>query len=405
MNTSPINNQFANRIANSDPSGLADLFMASSDPKNISFAGGYPDTSLFPETDLATSFSQAIANQHQAIFQYTDAKGPLKLREQLITRHNFNNNGQFDPANILVTQGGQQAIDLISRLFLNTQTGLALEAPTYMGAIAAFQAYEPTFYEIPMEEDGLNLTIFENELKKGQATSHKIKLLYTIPDFQNPTGITMSTPKRQRLAQLAKEYDFYIIEDSPYRELRYHGEPQPTIQSFDTDDRVLFVSSFSKILSPGLRIGYVVGSSKLITQLAGLKAAVDVQSPTLTLEALSYYLEHFNLDAHINQLKVRYQAKLAAMLTALTIHMPSNLKFTKPSGGFFIWLEHQDAFDMNDFMQQICLPQAHIVFVPSNGQYPVSNVTNGARLNFSNVSILQIQLGIEKLAHLLTTEN
>lgn len=404
MKTSTVKNQFADRIANSDPSILADLFIASSDPKNISFAGGYPDPSMFPEADLATSFSQSIALQHQGIFQYTDAKGPLKLRQQLITRHNLKNNGNFSAENIIVTQGGQQAIDLITRLFINRGTGLALEAPTYMGAIAAFQAYEPTFYEIPMEADGIDLNIFEDKLRHAPI-DQKIKVLYTIPDFQNPTGITMSTTKRKRLAQLASVYDFYIIEDSPYRELRYHGTSLPTIQSFDEADRVLFVSSFSKILSPGLRIGYAIGSTALIEQLAGLKSAVDVQSPTLTLEALSYYLEHFNLDAHINQLKILYQAKLEAMLNSLARNMPHNITFTNPDGGFFIWLESSNAIDMDYFMKHTCLPKEHIVFVPSNGQFPVSNVTNGARLNFSNVSISEIQTGIEKLANLLAKAN
>lgn len=391
------NQNFADRVINYDSSVLAELFIESSNPANTSFAGGYPDQQLFPSADITAAFARAINANTPGIFQYTDAKGPLALRTILAQRHSQRAGVPVVADDLLITQGGQQAIDLITRLFINPGDGLALEGPTYVGAISAFESYAPTYYEIPMEADGLDINKLEADLKANRG-ANRIKLLYTIPDFQNPTGITLSAAKRQRLAQLAVEYDFYILEDSPYRDLRYRGTELPTIQSFDTDHRVLFVSSFSKILSPGLRIGYLVADREMLSELAGLKSANDVQSPNMTMEALADYLTEHDLDAHINKMKPVYTEKYHAMVSALRKYMPAEITFTEPEGGFFLWLTGPANLDLNKFMHDVLLPEAHIVFVPSEPQYAVTKVTNCARLNYSNVPLEKIEPGIKQLA-------
>ncbi|CAH0419173.1 PLP-dependent aminotransferase family protein [Periweissella ghanensis] len=391
------NQNFADRVINYDSSVLAELFIESSNPANTSFAGGYPDQQLFPSADISAAFARAISANTPGIFQYTDAKGPVALRSILAQRHTQRAGVPITADDILITQGGQQAIDLITRLFINPGDGLALEGPTYVGAISAFESYAPTYYEIPMEADGLNVDHLEAALKANRG-ANRIKLLYTIPDFQNPTGITLSTAKRQRLAELAVAYDFYILEDSPYRDLRYRGEELPTIQSFDTAHRVLFVSSFSKILSPGLRVGYLVADHEMLGELAGLKSANDVQSPNMTMEALADYLTTNDLDEHINKMKPVYAEKCHAMVTALQKYMPAEIKFTEPEGGFFLWLTGPEGLDLNKFMHDTLLPEAHIVFVPSEPQYAVSKITNCARLNYSNIPLAKIEPGIKQLA-------
>ncbi|MCM0598924.1 aminotransferase-like domain-containing protein [Periweissella fabalis] len=391
------NQNFAKRVINYDSSVLAELFIESSNPINTSFAGGYPDQQLFPSAEITTAFQQALTTNTPGIFQYTDAKGPVALRTILAQRHLQRTGVAVTADDLLITQGGQQAIDLITRLFINPGDGLAIEGPTYVGAISAFESYAPTYYEIPMEADGLNVDQLEADLKAHRG-ANRIKLLYTIPDFQNPTGITLSTAKRQRLAHLAAEYDFYILEDSPYRDLRYRGTELPTIQSFDHHHRVLYVSSFSKILSPGLRVGYLVAEHDMLVELAGLKSANDVQSPNMTMLALAEYLTTNNLDQHIAKMKPIYAEKCHVMVNALRKYMPAEITFTEPEGGFFLWLTGPKKLDLNKFMHDILLPKAHIVFVPSQPQYASSDIRNCARLNYSNVPLEKIEPGIKQLA-------
>lgn len=395
------NHNYASRVQNHNSSIIADLLVQSSDPQNISFAGGYPDASLFPSADLADAFQHAVADNTPAVFQYTDAKGPQELRELVAARHAKHMGYPATTDDIIMTQGGQQALDLLASLFLDAGDGLAIEGPTYLGAISIFENYAPKYYEIPIETDGINLAILEQQLQANRGAD-RIKLLYLVPDFQNPTGITISVAKRQRLAELAETYDFYIIEDAPYRELRYRGEHLPTLQSFDTHHRVIYVSSFSKILAPSLRIGYICASPTILTAVAGLKSAADIQSPNMTLDALTYYLNHYDIDAHIANMIPYYAKKRQTMIDALHKYMPSEVTFTEPEGGFFLWITAPASLDLNAFMYDVLIPKARIVYIPSQAQYIHGDVANSARLNFSAVAIEKIEPGIRLLAETFT---
>ncbi|RRK09915.1 PLP-dependent aminotransferase family protein [Lactiplantibacillus garii] len=392
-----MKNLFANRVLNNDTSDLNEIFKNSANPENISFAGGFPDNRLFPDHDLKTAYQNAISQDGQAIFQYASTQGLPALRQKLANRMATCAGVHVDADNVMLTQGGQQAIDLVAKLLLNRGDAMAVEGPTYMGALAAFDTYEPTYYEIPVDQDGMDVHYLKNTLKAHP----EIKLIYTVPDFHNPTGTTMSLRRRQALVALANQYDVIILEDSPYRDLRYSGKNLPAIKHFDTEGRVIFISSFSKILSPALRTGWLVADDEIMTELIGLKSAIDVQSPNVTLAAINSYLDHHDIDHHIANINAAYRVKRDAMLNALDRYFPASVTYTRPAGGFFIWVSLPQGIDAQQLLRDVVLPQAHVAYVPASCQFASRQVTNGFRLNFTSLDPITITTGVKRLGAIL----
>ncbi|MEI5840618.1 PLP-dependent aminotransferase family protein [Lacticaseibacillus rhamnosus] len=388
--------KFATRTQKTGNSGLEDLFAASG-PNVISFAGGYPDRSLFPTQQLNQAFKHSFNSGDTELLQYASTQGYLPLREKIATR--LRATGIPTRADdIMMTQGAQQGLDLVARLMLDPGDGLVVEAPTYLGALAAFNAYQPTYYEIPMQDDGMDINALQRVLM-----SHKVKFIYTVPDFQNPTGVVMSVAKRQALIRLANQYDVMILEDNPYRDLRYDGKPLPTIKSFDTQGRVVYLGSFSKILSPSLRMGWLVAAPDLLQELLALKGGSDLESSNLTMHGIDAYMAENDLDAHITEIQNRYREKKNAMVAAMNRYLPDEAHFTNPDGGFFLWLTMPAGFDMGAFMKQHLLPESNISYVPSAKLYATSAQVNGARLNFTGPTLEQIDTGIKVLGDALKT--
>ncbi|QUH16561.1 PLP-dependent aminotransferase family protein [Lacticaseibacillus rhamnosus] len=388
--------KFAKRTQKTGNSGLEDLFAASG-PNVISFAGGYPDRSLFPTQQLNQAFKHSFNSGDTELLQYASTQGYLPLREKIAAR--LRATGIPTRAdNIMMTQGAQQGLDLVARLMLDSGDGLVVEAPTYLGALAAFNAYQPTYYEIPMQDDGMDINALQRVLM-----SHKVKFIYTVPDFQNPTGVVMSVAKRQALIRLANQYDVMILEDNPYRDLRYDGKPLPTIKSFDTQGRVVYLGSFSKILSPSLRMGWLVAAPDLLQELLALKGGSDLESSNLTMHGIDAYMAENDLDAHITEIQNRYREKKNAMVAAMNRYLPDEAHFTNPDGGFFLWLTMPAGFDMGAFMKQHLLPESNISYVPSANLYATSAQVNGARLNFTGPTLEQIDTGIKALGDALKT--
>ena len=388
--------KFAKRTQKTGNSGLEDLFAASG-PNVISFAGGYPDRSLFPTQQLNQAFKHSFNSGDTELLQYASTQGYLPLREKIAAR--LRATGIPTCAdNIMMTQGAQQGLDLVARLMLDPGDGLVVEAPTYLGALAAFNAYQPTYYEIPMQDDGMDINALQRVLM-----SHKVKFIYTVPDFQNPTGVVMSVAKRQALIRLANQYDVMILEDNPYRDLRYDGKPLPTIKSFDTQGRVVYLGSFSKILSPSLRMGWLVAAPDLLQELLALKGGSDLESSNLTMHGIDAYMAENDLDAHITEIQNRYREKKNAMVAAMNRYLPDEAHFTNPDGGFFLWLTMPAGFDMGAFMKQHLLPESNISYVPSANLYATSAQVNGARLNFTGPTLEQIDTGIKALGDALKT--
>lgn len=388
--------KFAKRTQKTGNSGLEDLFAASG-PNVISFAGGYPDRSLFPTQQLNQAFKHSFNSGDTELLQYASTQGYLPLREKIAAR--LRATGIPTRAdNIMMTQGAQQGLDLVARLMLDPGDGLVVEAPTYLGALAAFNAYQPTYYEIPMQDDGMDINALQRVLM-----SHKVKFIYTVPDFQNPTGVVMSVAKRKALIRLANQYDVMILEDNPYRDLRYDGKPLPTIKSFDTQGRVVYLGSFSKILSPSLRMGWLVAAPDLLQELLALKGGSDLESSNLTMHGIDAYMAENDLDAHITEIQNRYREKKNAMVAAMNRYLPDEAHFTNPDGGFFLWLTMPAGFDMGAFMKQHLLPESNISYVPSANLYATSAQVNGARLNFTGPTLEQIDTGIKALGDALKT--
>ena len=388
--------KFAKRTQKTGNSGLEDLFAASG-PNVISFAGGYPDRSLFPTQQLNQAFKHSFNSGDTELLQYASTQGYLPLREKIAAR--LRATGIPTRAdNIMMTQGAQQGLDLVARLMLDPGDGLVVEAPTYLGALAAFNAYQPTYYEIPMQDDGMDINALQRVLM-----SHKVKFIYTVPDFQNPTGVVMSVAKRQALIRLANQYDVMILEDNPYRDLRYDGKPLPTIKSFDTQGRVVYLGSFSKILSPSLRMGWLVAAPDLLQELLALKGGSDLESSNLTMHGIDAYMAENDLDAHITEIQNCCREKKNAMVAAMNRYLPDEAHVTNPDGGFFLWLTMPAGFDMGAFMKQHLLPESNISYVPSANLYATSAQVNGARLNFTGPTLEQIDTGIKALGDALKT--
>lgn len=370
-----------------DSSGLESLFTLSEKKDAISFAGGYPAEELFPKEELDAAFARRSELTDKSVYQYSSALGYEPLREK-ICEYSRNNGIDCDVENVMITQGAQQGINFLADLFLDVGDGMAVEAPTYIGALEAFAARSPEFFEIEMQEDGLNLDQLENVCRH-----HQLKLLYTVPDFQNPTGICMSLAKRRRLAEMASRYGFLVIEDDPYRELRYEGRQLPSVKSFDRTGNVVTLGSCSKILSPALRTGWLVADADLMNALKNLRLASDCNPSSVVGQMVDEYLEDNDINEHIAEINDLYRDRRDAMIDGLMRWLPEECTFTKPHGGFFIWVELPE--DMS--AQSLLDSYGDVTFIESSSLFPVSHRANCMRLNFTGVNEDEIEEGCRRL--------
>lgn len=393
------NLKFAHRMENVLPNAIGELLKFGADPALISFAGGYPDGTLFPVEQLNDVYRIAILEQGMQALQYTVSDGDPKLRAQLAAR--VTRKGTpcgFE--NILILQGSQQGLDLVAKMLFDPGDIIVTESPTFLGALIAFNPCEPRYVGIPLDQQGMMTDVLEDQLKAGL----KPKLLYIIPDFQNPTGVTMSRVRRKHLMALADAYDFIILEDTAYRELRYRSDAPPTLKSMDSQDRVIMLGSFSKILAPGMRLGWAVASVAIIQKLGLLKLAADTQCSTLNMAAASLFMERHDLDQHIETLRAAYLRKKTLMLDMVRQHFPQEVTCTDPEGGLFTWLTFPEGFDTTVFMRNHALTKAKVAYVPGVSFFPVIGENNHARINFSGQSDAMIVKGMTALGALVKLE-
>ncbi len=378
------------------PNAIGELLKQGADPSLISFAGGYPDAASFPLHQLDAVFHAAIQQHGRQALQYTVSNGPLKFREQIATRMQVRDI-KCTAENILVLQGSQQGLDLTAKMLIDPGDVIVTESPTFLGAMVAFNPCEPIYAGVRMDRDGMDMDHLEHVLK----TTSNVKLIFTIPDFQNPTGVTLSAARRRRLIELANEYDVVVLEDTAYRDLRFSGDAPPTLKSLDTQDRVIMLGSFSKTLAPGMRLGWAVATGDMINDLGLLKLAADTQCSTLNMMAASMFLERYNLDDHIALLRSVYVGKKNLMLDAIRREFPQDVAFTDPDGGLFTWLTFLPGHDTAQFMLQHALPTAKVAYVPGASFFPVVHEHNHARFNYSGQSDEKIAEGIAALGRLL----
>ncbi|MFT8322139.1 MAG: PLP-dependent aminotransferase family protein [Bacillus sp. (in: firmicutes)] len=389
--------QYAKRMEKVKPSAIRELLKLGADPEVISFGGGYPDPTMFPIDKLQQVFDRVLLEEGQQALQYTTSEGHLGLRLKLVKR--MEKIGvRCDLENLFIINGGQQGLDLVAKMFIDRGDVILTEDPTFLGALVAFHPYEPTYAGVSMDKEGMNMDHLEQLLKANPAA----KIIYTVPDFQNPTGVTMSLERRKRLVELANEFNVIIIEDSPYREIRFEGEDLPSIKSFDTEGRVIHLGSFSKILCPGMRLGWLVAERELAEKLCLLKMAADTQSSTLNMHAVNRFMELYNLDEHINDLKKIYKHKKDIMFKMMKNTFPESIQYTNPEGGLFTWLTLPKNIDTASLMKDRLLPEAKVAYVPGSSFFPGKQEHNHCRLNYSYMPEEKIVVGMTRLGKLLT---
>ena len=388
---------YATRMQLMKPSAIRETQALEDDPEVVSFCGGYPDPQYFPQKALAEAY-QIVASSEPLALQYASSQGDLRLREQIADR--MRKDGvECNERNILVLQGAQQGLDLVARLLIDAGDVLLTETPTFLGALLAFNPCEPAYAGVPIDEDGLIVEELEAALKANLGA----KMLYVMPDFQNPTGVTLTLERRKRIIELANQYDVVILEDSPYRDIRYTGTNLPTLKQLDTEGRVIFLGSFSKTLAPGLRIGWAVAEPEIIQQLLQLKQAADTQTSTINMRVVSTYLERFDIDQHIAHLRTMYGRKRDLMLTGLQQHLPSEASFSRAEGGLFTWLQLPLHMDSDEFLKQHLIQQGKVAYVPGVHFFPATGERprNFARISFSCASEQSIVQGVARMGEVL----
>lgn len=384
--------ELARRNARVEPSAIRELLRLGDDPSIISFGGGYPDPSQFPIAELTPIFTELLTRGATTL-QYTTSIGLPRLREQVAARMTADRT-PCTADDIVITHGAQQGLDLVAKLMVDPGDVIITENPTFLGAMLAFNPYEPEYAAVHTDDDGLDTDHLEQVLRAHPGA----KMIYTVPDFQNPTGVTLSLERRHRLMELANRFDVIVLEDAPYRDLRYSGETLPTLASLDTEGRVVYVGSFSKILAPGLRLGWMMAPAHLLDRLALLKLAADTQSSTLTMAAASAYLDRHDLDAQIQRGNVTYLRKRDLALATLDELMPSEVTYTRPDGGLFTWLTFPRGFDTAAFMRDDLLPKARVVYVPGGTFFPVHQESNHARVSYATATEEALVRGLGLIA-------
>lgn len=386
---------FSNKVRDMKPSAIREIFKSLSDPNVISFAAGNPSPLSFPVEKMHTVAEEIFQNEASFAFQYGITEGYPRLREQVALRLKERFNTGSDNDDVIITTGGQQGIDLCAKVLCNEGDVVICENPSFIGALNAFRSYNTKLVGIDLENDGMNIEALENALKANP----NAKMIYVIPTFQNPAGITTSLEKRKAILELAKKYDVIILEDNPYGELRFSGEDVPTIKSLDTEGRVVYCSSFSKILSAGMRIGFVCGPKELVQKIVVVKQVNDVHTNLFFQMVASKFIDKYGLDEHIDFIKDLYRKKCNLMLSELDKHIAGKAEYTRPEGGLFIWLTVKGG-DGDEIAKKAIANKLAVVtgssFNPIQGGYSPS-----VRLNYSTPSDEQIIEGVKRLASVL----
>ena len=361
-------------------------------PGMISFTSGMPAAEFLPTEELKAAFAAMMDEQGRTALLYGDTAGWYPLREQICQRMKAKNQIDATPAEVCLTVGGGQGIYTCGRVLLNPGDVVLMEAPSYPGAIQSFQACQANFVEVPTDDNG---PIIE-ELERILATTKNVKFMYAIPEFQNPSGHTWSLQRRKEVMELANRYEMLIVEDNPYGELRFRGEPIPSLKSMDTKGLVIYLGSFSKILSPGLRLGWICAAPGLIEKLTLQVNTAVLQASTTTAVLISKYLSMYDLDQYLERVIPVYKHRCDLMLNTMRATFPEEAKFSEPDGGLFSWVELPKSINTKDLSMKGV--EKGVLFVPGFGFYPTSDNQNCLRLNYSSSTDDLIVEGVNRLA-------
>ncbi len=385
-----MNQLFSDRILNSKKSFIREILKVTSNKDIISFAGGLPNPISFPTSALRDAMTTVTDKNGSHIFQYATTEGYLPLREYIAKRYQIKHGLSINAEDILITSGSQQGLDLIGKVFLNKSDSILIEKPGYLGAIQALSLYEPHFHQVDLLEDGVDLDQFKTRLAQDT-----MKLFYSVPNFQNPTGLTYSRANRQALGLMLTHTQTVLIEDDPYGELRFFGEDLPYIQSFSNCPSIL-LGSFSKIVTPGMRIGWICTTHpQIMEKLIIAKQASDLHTNYFAQRVIYQYLIDNNLEEHISHIKKLYKEQCEAMVSSIHKYFPENIKVTQPEGGMFLWVtlpKYLSSLKLFELASEL-----KVAFVPGEPFYIGEIPQNTLRLNYTNSDIQTIDKGIRRL--------
>lgn len=388
---------FADRMGKTPKSFIREILKVTQDPEVISFAGGLPNPAYFPVKEIADAASKVITNDGANALQYSTTEGYPPLRKYIADRYFRKYGLEVNPDEILITNGSQQCLDLIGKVFLNKGDQVLIESPGYLGAIQAFSIFEPIFQPVQLLDDGIDTEALEKTLQ-----DKRIKLIYTVPSFQNPSGISYSKQKRKDVARIIKKHDVIFVEDNPYGELRFAGEDLPPVRNyFGGDDNAILLGSFSKVVAPGLRLGWICAKKDIMEKIIVAKQAADLHSNYLSQRIVHQYLTDNDMDEHILKIRDAYKKRRDIMVSMIAEHFPAQIKYTNPDGGMFLWITLPEGMSALE-MFELAIKEK-VAFVPGNPFYVDGGGNNTLRLNFSNSDEEQIEEGIKRLAKIMET--
>ena len=370
--------KFSDRISSLKPSAIREILKATSAGDVIPFAAGNPAPEAFPVDDVRKITAEILEKDPITALQYGISEGYTPLRSTISKYMKEKYNVGSEDDDIIITSGAQQVIDLATKVLVNEDDVVISESPSFIGALNTYRSYKGRLVGVDVDSDGMNMEMLEEVLKKEK----NAKLIYTIPNFQNPSGVTMSREKRQRLYELAKEYGVIILEDNPYGELRCSGENVPCIKSIDTEGIVIYSGSFSKILSPGIRVAFTIANKELIAKMTVGKQASDVHTPVLTQMIVNEWMNNYDMEGHILKIRDIYRKKLELMCGLIDSELGDFVTYVKPEGGLFIWCKLPDSIDMLKFCSVAAENKVAVVPGIAFMMYP-EDKTQCVRLNFS----------------------
>jgi 2-aminoadipate transaminase len=382
---------FSDRITDVPRSFIREILKVALDSEVISFAGGLPNRELFPAEEIKEATNKVFSIHGRDIFQYSNSEGYLKLREYIAERYRQKKTLAVPVEDILITSGSQQGLDLLGKIILNDGDGLIIEEPGYLGAIQAFTIYKPKFLPIPVSEQGM-----DTGKLRGAISSGKPKLMYTVPNFQNPSGISYPRQNRTEIAKILGGTNTILIEDDPYGDLRFEGEDKQSFKELLPDNTVL-LGSFSKTIVPGFRLGWIVAPKLIMDKLVIAKQAADLHTSHFTQAIIYQYLTDNDVDSHISKIRTAYGNQCRAMIGSIRKHFPSDVSHTKPEGGMFVWAELPKNVIALDLFE--IAVKDKVIFVPGDPFYVNKTRTRTMRLNFSCVDEKTIEIGISRLGN------
>ncbi len=383
---------FAARTRAIKRSFIREILKVTDEPDVISFAGGLPNPRLFPVAEFASAAAKVLSTEGERVLQYSTTEGFAPLREHIAKRYRERKGLAVRASDILITNGSQQGLDLLGKIFLDPGDRVLLERPAYLGAIQAFSLYEPEFRSVRLEEDGPDLRSLAEELRPG---GQEPKLFYAVPNFQNPSGISYSREKRAAVAALLTESKAVTVEDDPYGEIRFLGEDLPML-SGSLGGRAVLLGSYSKIVAPGIRLGWICAPEAIMERLVTAKQGSDLHSNYFSQWVLYQYLCDNDLETHIARIRSAYGAQRDAMVRMLELHCPPEVTWTQPEGGMFLWLTLPRQLDAMELFERAI--KERVAFVPGAPFYVDGGGSTTLRLNFSNSDLGRIETGIVRLS-------